>query len=52
MHNERTKEASDEDGVTLEELNDEDEVNKESVFREAKEKTPPDQMSQLTQNIQ
>ena len=51
LHDEKAKYTLDEDEVTVEELNDSNEAAKDSFFCEAREKSPPDQMSQLIKII-
>ena len=51
LHDEKFKNTNDDDGVTVEELNESKEAVSESDFCEVKEKSPPDQMSHLIKII-
>ena len=51
LHDVKAKDTFDEDGVTVEELNDSNKAANDLVFREAKEKGPPDQKNQLIKII-
>ena len=52
MHENKDMKESNEEEIILDELNEGTDESTESVFCEAKEKTPPDQMSHLIKIIQ